>query len=202
MKSGLRVSQRNAFSEPADLFLQQSAGKVDTALDRTKGLTQRISDLMILVPLKIEHERLLEDFREVVYRRTDILQPEIALGTVIDRGLVVVDQEVVRRAVEDRVLLCLATIIVDENIAHDRIEPGLDVGPYAILVMIGQCPEHRLLKEILRRFLILGERNGKRLQELGILKQQLVELFCGHGFLFMFYMLKLNKIRRTKRFFV
>ena len=132
-------------SEPADLFLQKPSGKVNTTLNGSKRFSKCVSDLVVLVPFKIQHERLLEYVREIVYRCTNILEAKITLRTIVDRRLIVIDQKIIRRTVEDRILLGLATIVVDKDVAHDRIKPGLDIGTYAILLMIRQCPEHGLL---------------------------------------------------------
>jgi hypothetical protein len=154
---------------------------VYAAFDSTKRLSERIRDLMVFISFKIQHERLFEDLGQAMYGRMDILHPEVAFRTVVDCGLIVIQEEIIRRIVEYGILLGLTTVVIDENVPHDGVQPGFDIGADTVLLMIGQCPEHRFLQKIFRSLLIFRERHRKGLEELRILQQQLVELFGRHG---------------------
>lgn len=86
------------------------------AFNCAQRLSQHFSDLMVLKAIKIQQERVPENFRQVVDGGLDIFDAQVAFSGVGYRGLVVVQQEIIRRTVENSILFRLPAVVVDEDV--------------------------------------------------------------------------------------
>jgi len=159
-----------------DLRFQQLAGEVNSAFDGTERLLQHICYFMVFIAIKIQQKRIAKNFRQLMDRFLNVFHAQTAFSGVDHRVLVVVQQKLIRRTVEDRVLLHLTTIVVDEDVAHDGVQPRFNIGTYIVFVFVRQRPVQGFLKQVLGSFAVAGKRNGKGLQEVRIALQHFVEI--------------------------
>ena len=73
--------------------------------------------------------------------------------------------------IQNGVLEFLALVVVDEDVAHDGVQPSFDVGALFKVVLIPQCLHHGILNEVFSILRISRETNGKTLQKLPIRDQ-------------------------------
>jgi hypothetical protein len=184
-----------------NLILQQTSGEVDPAFDGTEGLFEHHRDLMVFVSFEVEEEWLLENAGQFVDRLLDIFHPHGCFSSVGDSRLVMVEQKFIGTIVKYGVLLGFAAVVVDENIAHDGVEPSFDVGSYTVLLFVGEGPEHGFLDQVLGRLMILGQCNCKGSEVFCITEQQLVEFLSRHTFLFKLVEIKFKQNSETANYF-
>ena len=94
--------------------------------------------------------------------------------------------------INDGVLKPLSLVIVDEDVAHDGVQPPLDVGPFLEVVLVAKGLHKRLLNQIIRVFSVTGKAHGETRKKILVAGQQIVEFERGH--LFIVLGQRLNKI--------
>lgn len=135
----------------AEALLKLLAGKVDTALHRPYREVHSLSDLLVLVALQIHAERVAILVLEIVDRLVDLRQREgairggqpfaIAMGTKV--GDVCIGVKDIPRPYR-------AVVVVDEEVAHDREDPALEIGILPVHLFIIQHFQRSVLQQILR----------------------------------------------------
>ena len=136
-----------------DLLFQEFAGKVNATLDGSKGFGEHVGDLIVFIAIKIQQKRRFKDFWQVFDRCLDLFHVDVVLR-LVGHGSRTVQQVFVGRVIENRALLGLATIVIDENVAHDGKQPGLDVGAHVVFLPIGKRFVECFLVEVVRRLAI------------------------------------------------
>jgi hypothetical protein len=114
----------------------------------------------------------------------NLFQAYVGFRSIGNGSLAHVDQKIIRRTIENGTLLGFPAIIVDEDIAHNGKQPGLDVGAYIILFLVRERLEKGFLVKIIGGFTVPCQIDGKGLEKVRILKQNLIEICVGHRFLF------------------
>ena len=94
--------------------------------------------------------------------------------------LACVDEVLVLRAVEHRVLKLLALVVVDEDVAHDGVQPPFHVGPLLEVVLVPQRLDHGVLNQVVRVGPVSGETECKTAQEVRLADQELIEFEGAH----------------------
>src|SRR6185437_1144619 len=123
--------------EPLDLIFQQLAGKVDAAFDRTQGLLKHLGYLVVFKAIEIKQERITEYLRQLMNGCLYILYPKITFDSTRHCHLSRIEQKLVGRAVKNGILFGFTAVVINENIPHDRVKPGLDIRADVVLILIG-----------------------------------------------------------------
>jgi hypothetical protein len=178
------LTQREGTLKLVYLILQQTSGEVNTAFDGSQGLIEHDRDLMVFVSFKVKHEGLFENAGQLMNGFLDILHAYGSFSGIGDGRLIVVQQKFIGTIIENGILLGFAAIVVDEDIAHDGVEPGFDVGAYTVFFLVGERSVHGLLDQVFCRLMVFRKCNRKWPEILRISKQQLIEFLSRHDFLF------------------
>ena len=72
------------------------------------------------------------------------------------------------------------SVVVDERVLHDRVQPCLEVGVVLELVPEGERPQHGVLDEVHRIFPVLGQAQGEVVKRLSQADELLFELEGRH----------------------
>ena len=129
------------FLEAMHLCFQQFARKVYPAFNGTQRLIEHFSNLMVLEPVEVQQEGIPEYFGQVVYGVLNVFQPQVTLRFIGSYCLVMIEQEIVGRTIEYRVLFSFSAVIIDKDIPHYGVQPRFNVGTNIVLILIGQRPE-------------------------------------------------------------
>jgi hypothetical protein len=92
---------------------------------------------MVFEPIEIQQKRIPEYLRKFVYSRLDILYPQVAFHRAGYRQLGGVQKEIIGSTVENGILLGFTAVIIDKNIPHDGIKPGLYISTDIVFILIG-----------------------------------------------------------------
>ena len=107
------------------------------------------------------------------------------------------EQKLIGTVIENCILLGFAAIVVDEDVAHDGVEPSFDVGTYTVLLLIGECTEHGFLYQVFGRLMIFREGHSKRPEVFCITEQKLIEFLGRHVVLFKLLQIKFKQKPET-----
>lgn len=146
----------------SQLPLQDLARLVDPTLDRTQGQSHVLGNFFVLIATKGHEERLAQAFVQFVEGRRDFLNGNLAFATVADNGLLG------KGYAGDLHFLGLLRSapfapFVDEGIAHNGHQPGLQIGFRLVLVLVAQGFIHRVLVKVFGIVAILSEVVGEGL---------------------------------------
>ena len=133
----------------------------DSALDGADGEIKLLGDLAVFVSgdEKIEWHAVF--IGERVEGDRNLLDSVRAFGCVKTGVLTYVKVIEVLGLVDDCSLANILSVIVDENVAHDREDPALEVDVVNILVLIVESLEGSILKQILSLLAVGGELIGE-----------------------------------------
>ncbi|MEY3156882.1 MAG: hypothetical protein RL257_902 [Actinomycetota bacterium] len=123
-----------------------------------------IGNLLVLVALVMHQERNPDGVVQLLNQPPEFFHEDVGVAAVIDGIAAGIEIEKVLRGIHDGVGLNLLAIVVDEDVLHDREQPGLEIGVWQELVPVGYRPESRLLIQILCVFRILRQIVGKGVQ--------------------------------------
>ena len=109
------------------------------ALYSTQRQAKTFGYLAILEAREVHEERDAIVARQAVYNAVNLLCVVIVVGNVLLRFVKAVDMELVVGLVNEYLVPDLLAIVVDEDVAHYRVDPPLEIGVRGILVHITQC---------------------------------------------------------------
>ena len=119
--------------------LQLLAREEDAALYRTERQAKTVGNLAILETREMHEERNAIVARQAVHHTVNLLCVIAVVGDVLLRLVQTVDVELVVGLVHEYLVPYLLTIVIDEDVAHYRIDPPLEIGVRGIFVHITQC---------------------------------------------------------------
>ena len=140
-----------------DHILQLFASEEDAAFDGTERQAQRIRDLLVFVPQVVHFKRNAQGVVEAFHHAGELVHHDIGLGVIADSGRTAIDVVEVFCRVDDRPGLRVFAVVVDEDILHDRQQPGFQVGTRNELVYVADGPERGFLIEVFGLFAVLGQ---------------------------------------------
>ena len=115
------------------------AGEKDAALDCTQRQAKALGNLAILETGEVHEERDAIVARQAVHNAVNLLCVVIVVGDILLRFVQAVYVKLVIGLVNEYLVPYLLAIVVDEDVAHYRIDPPLEIGARCILVHITQC---------------------------------------------------------------
>ena len=149
-------------------------------------------------PVQEHRERLSEIVFELGNRGLDVVDVDEGRDGIVVIILTCVQEVLILGLVDDGVLKALSLVIVDEDVAHDGVQPPLDVGPFLEIVLVAKGLHKRLLNQIICVFSVTGEAHGETRKKILVAGQQIVEFERRH--LFIVLEQRLNKISTEQSF--
>ena len=119
--------------------LQLLAREEDAALYRAEWKPKALGNLAILETREMHEKGDAIVAWQAVYHTIDLLCVVIVVCNVLLRLVQAIYMELVIGLVNENLVPYLFTIIVDEDVAHYRIDPPLEIGTRGIFVHITQC---------------------------------------------------------------
>ncbi len=116
-----------------------------------------ISNFLILVPLVVHQEGDSDAVIQAVNHCRKLFHNNIGISHVSDRGTPGIDVEKVGGRVHNGVRLYFLPVVIDEDVLHDRKQPGFKICPWAKFVSISYSAVSGFLKQIFRLFRILRQ---------------------------------------------
>ena len=128
-----------------------------------------------------EHgERNLEIRLQTIDGAKNVLFVDHGCHGVRGQGGSSVQEVLVVGAIDNRVLEFLPLVVVDEDVAHDGVQPSFDIRALLEIVLIPQRFHHRILDQIVCILRISGEPQCKTSEKLAVVNQKMVEFQCTH----------------------
>jgi len=152
----------------------------DARLDGSHGNAQLLSDFIVMKTVQEHGERHLEFRLQTINGGENVLFVDDCGHRIGIQRSTGIEEVLVVRAVHNGVLEFLALVVVDEDVAHDRVQPTLDVGPLLEIVLVPQGLHHGVLDQIVRILRVTGEADGKAFEEIAVVDQEVVEFQCAH----------------------
>ena len=115
------------------------AGEKDAALDCTQRQAKALGNLAILETGEVHEERDAIVARQAVHNAVNLLCVVIVVGDILLRFVQAINMELVVGLVHENLVPNLLTIIIDEDVAHYRIDPPLEISTRGIFIHITQC---------------------------------------------------------------
>lgn len=139
---------------------QLSAGAVDAAFDGAHGEVERFCNFFVFVAFYEHLKGAGVDGFELVDQRLQLAYGEQGRA-LVGRCLMCLLKQVASRGRRGRVAVALLAIDVDEGVAHDGGQPGMEVGAHLKFVAMGECPHGGFLDEVFGVFAIVGQLVGQ-----------------------------------------
>ena len=114
-------------------------GKKYPALDGTERQAKTVGNLAILEAGNMHEERYAVITRKTVNDTVNLFRVVSIIGDVVVKLLRTVDVEKVVGSVNKDLVARLLAVVVDEDIAHYRVDPALEISPGGIFIHITQC---------------------------------------------------------------
>ena len=148
-------------SEVCELLAESLAGEEDAALHCADREVELLGYLAVLVTCNVHVERDAELVVEGVDDGCDLLHRQAPFRSLKSRFLRCVQVVEVVGGVDDRRLAHVAAVVVDEDVAHDRHHPALEVGVGGELLLVVERLERGVLKEVGGCLAVGGELVGE-----------------------------------------
>ena len=128
----------------ADLFSEYFPGKMDTAFDGAQCYIDQIGNFLVFIAFIMEAKRDPESIRQGVNDCQELFHFQAATGRIAC-GSLFVFRKVPEIKIEDLSGPAFPAIVVNKGIAHDRVQPSLNIRLIRILLSVGQSPAERFL---------------------------------------------------------
>ena len=170
----------------------------DSTLHRAHRDAQFVRDFIVMKPVQKHRERLPEIVFELGNRGLDIVDIDQGRDRIVMIILTRIQEVLILGLVDDGILKALSLVVVDEDVAHDGVQPSLDVSPFLEIVLVSKGLHKRLLNQIIGVFSVTGEAHGETRKKILMTGQQIVEFESRH--LFIVLGQRLNKISTEQSF--
>lgn len=161
-------------AERRQLRTELSAGMENTAFDCSHGNAQLLCDFIVVEAFHEHVEWNLEFRLETVDGTADVLLIDHRCnGVGLHRARIQV--ELVVGGIQYGVLELLALIVIDEDVAHDRVQPSFDVRTLFEVVLVAERFHHGVLNQVFRILGIPRKTDGEAFEELAVGDQQSIE---------------------------
>lgn len=154
----------------------------DAALDRPHGNSQFLGNLIVVKSIEKHGKWTAEIVLQPGNGGLDVVNVDERGHRIVVVVLIGVQKELVLSLVDDGILETLPLVVVDEDVAHDRVQPPFDVRTLLEIVLVAQRFDKCLLNQIIGIFPVSGEAQGETGQKTLVRNQKVVELDSGHMF--------------------
>lgn len=178
-------------------FAQLLAGAVDAAFDCAHGEVERFCDFFVFVAFYEHLKGAGVDGFELIDQRLQFAYGEQGRA-LVGGSLVCLLKQMAARGCRGRVAVALLAINVDEGVAHDGGQPGVEVGAHLKFVAMGECPHGSFLNEVFGVFAIVGQLIGQA-HELMLKVVKLAVEFSDSHFVLWFCLRPLEGVLRFRK---
>ena len=142
-------------------FLQFLAGEEDTALNGAEGQIHVFGYLVVFVAGNVHREGYAVFFGESVDGVGDLAGVERTFGSFETAVLADVEVVEVFGGINNCGGALGATVVVDEDVAHDCEHPSFEVGTFGILLLIVESLEGCVLQQVVSVVAVRGKHVSK-----------------------------------------